>query len=91
MSTSGLSLSSATDAPITVTGLASGLDTSSIISELMNIERQPVTHLSEEQTRIQSEESKLQSFQSSLQQLTSSVSEFALPSLFETSQTVTSN
>jgi flagellar hook-associated protein 2 len=91
MSTSGLSLSSATDAPITVTGLASGLDTSSIISELMNIERQPVTHLSEEQTKIQSEESKLQSIQSSLQQLSSSVSEFSLPSLFENSQTVTSN
>jgi flagellar hook-associated protein 2 len=91
MSTSGLSLSSATDAPITVTGLASGLDTSSIISALMNIERQPVTHLSEEQTKIQSEESKLQSIQTSLQQLSSSVSEFSLPSLFESSQTVTSN
>jgi flagellar hook-associated protein 2 len=91
MSTSGLSLSSATDAPITVTGLASGLDTSSIISALMNIEREPVTHLSEEQAKLQSEQTKLQSIQSSLQQLSSSVSDLSLPSLFESSQTVTSN
>ncbi|MGA2453818.1 MAG: flagellar filament capping protein FliD [Solirubrobacteraceae bacterium] len=91
MSTSGLGVNSVTGAPITITGLASGLETSKIIGALMGAEREPVTHLTDEQQKLQAEQSDLQGIQSSLQQLASAASEFSLPSLFENSQTVTSN
>jgi flagellar hook-associated protein 2 len=91
VSTSSLSLGSSVGSPITVSGLASGLDTSSIIAELMSVEREPVTHLTNEQAKLQGEETALQGIQSSLRQLSLAASEFSLPSLFESSQTVTSN
>jgi flagellar hook-associated protein 2 len=91
MSTSGISIGSTGSAPITFSGLASGLNTSSIISALMNVEREPVTHLGTGQAKLEASRSELQSVQSSLQSLSLSVSEFALPSLFESKQTVTSN
>jgi flagellar hook-associated protein 2 len=91
MSTSGLGVGSASSAPITITGLASGLETTKIIGALMSSEREPVTHLSNEEAKLQAEQSELQSVQSSLQQLTFAASEFSLPSLFESSQAVTSN
>ena len=91
MSTSGLGVESSSGAPITITGLASGLETTKIIAALMSSERAPVTHLSNEEAKLQAEQSQLQSIQSSLQQLTFAASEFSLPSLFESSQAVTSN
>jgi flagellar hook-associated protein 2 len=91
MSTSGLNVSSTAGAPITVSGLASGLNTSSIIAALMSVEREPVTHLTNDEARLQAEQTQLASIQSSLQQLSFSAAEFALPSLYETSQTVTSS
>lgn len=91
MSTSGLGVESSSGAPITITGLASGLETTKIIAALMSAERAPVTHLSNEEAKLQAEQSQLQGIQSSLQQLTFAASEFSLPSLFESSQAVTSN
>jgi flagellar hook-associated protein 2 len=91
MSTSGLGLNSTSTAPITVTGLASGLETTKIIAALMSSEREPVTHLTNEQDKLGAEESQLQSIQSKLQQLSLEASEFSLPSLFESSQMVTSS
>ncbi len=91
MSTSGVSVGSAAGSPITVTGLASGLNTSAIIAALMGVEREPLTHLTNEQAKLQAGQSALQSIQTSLQQLAFAASEFSLPSLFESSQTVTSN
>ncbi|MGO9762987.1 MAG: flagellar filament capping protein FliD [Solirubrobacteraceae bacterium] len=91
MSSSALGVNSTTGAPITITGLASGLETSKIIGALMGAEREPVVHLTDEQQKLQAEQSYLQGIQSSLQQLASAASEFSLPSLFENSQTVTSN
>jgi flagellar hook-associated protein 2 len=89
---SSLSVNSANvGAPITVSGLASGLNTSAIISALMGVEREPLTRLTQNQEKLQGEQQKLQSLQSSLQQLSFSVSEFSLPSLFESSQTVASS
>jgi flagellar hook-associated protein 2 len=88
---SSLSVGSAPGSPITVSGLASGLDTSSIISALMAVEREPLTRLTGEQQKLEGGKQQLQSLQSSLQQLAFSASEFSLPSLFETSQTVTSS
>jgi flagellar hook-associated protein 2 len=91
MSTSGLSVNSTAGAPITISGLASGLDTSSIISALMSAERQPVTRLTDEQEKLQGEQQQLRNIQSDLQQLALAASEFSDPSLFETSQAVTSS
>ncbi len=88
---SSLSVGSAAGSPITVSGLASGLDTSSIISALMAVEREPLTHLTSEQEKLEGGKQQLQSLQSNLQQLAFSAAEFSLPSLFETSQAVTSS
>lgn len=91
MSTSGVSIGSSSGAPLTVTGLGSGLDTSSIISALMAAERGPVNHLTSAQTKVQAQQTALKGIQASLQALAFSVSEFTLPSLFESSQAVTSS
>jgi flagellar hook-associated protein 2 len=91
MSTSSLAVNSSSSAPITVSGLASGLETTKIIAALMGAEREPVTHLSDEQAKLEAEQNQLQSIQSSLQQLSFAASEFSLPSLFESSQAVTSS
>jgi flagellar hook-associated protein 2 len=90
MSTSPVS-GGAVGVPINITGLGSGLDTNAIISALMSAERQPVTRLSGEQAKLQAQQQQLQSIQSSLQQLSFSAAEFSIPSLFETSQTVSSS
>ncbi len=91
MSTSSLGVSSSANAPITISGLASGLETSKIIAALMAVEREPVTHLTDEQAKLAAEQSQLQGIQLSLQQLSFSAAEFVLPSLYESSQTVTSS
>jgi flagellar hook-associated protein 2 len=91
MSSSGLGINAGTGAPITITGLASGLETSKIIAALMGAQREPVTHMTNEEQRLQAEQSDLQGIQTSLQQLAAAASEFTLPSLFENSQTVSSS
>jgi flagellar hook-associated protein 2 len=91
MSTSPLGVSSSASAPITISGLASGLETSKIIAALMGVEREPVNHVTAEQQKLRSEQSQLQSIQSSLQNLATATSEFGLPSLFESSQSATSS
>jgi flagellar hook-associated protein 2 len=91
MSTSGISLNSTTGSPLSVTGLASGLDTTEIIAALMAAEREPVTRLTDEQEKLQGDQQQLQTIQSSLQQLTLTASEFSLPTSFESTQTVTSS
>jgi flagellar hook-associated protein 2 len=97
MSTSGVSLSSLTSSsgsggsPLSITGLASGLDTSAIISALMGVEREPVTHMTDEQEKLQGDQTQLQSIQGMLSQVALSASEFSLPSAFESVQSVTSS
>jgi flagellar hook-associated protein 2 len=91
MSTSGVSLNSTSGSPLSVTGLASGLDTTEIIAALMAAEREPVTRLTDEQEKLQGDQTQLQSIQSSLQQLALQASEFSLPSSFESTQSVTSS
>ena len=77
--------------PLQITGLASGLDTPAIIAALMGAERQPVTRLTNEQTKLQGQQRALQGIQSALKQVAYAASEFILPSLFESSQTVSSS
>ncbi len=92
MSTAPVSSSGgAVGVPLNITGLGSGLDTNAIISALMAAERQPVTRLSGEQSKLQAQQQQLQSIQDSLRQLSFAAAEFSLPSLFVSSQTVTSS
>lgn len=77
--------------PITFSGLASGLNTSAIVEALIAVDRQPVVHLTAEQSKITAQQTMLAGIQNSLQQLSTAASEFELPSLFETSQTATSS
>jgi flagellar hook-associated protein 2 len=88
---SSLAVSSAAGSPISISGLASGLDTSSIISALMAAEREPVTRLTDAQEKLQGQQKALASIQSNLQELAFAASEFSMPSLFESSQAVTSS
>jgi flagellar hook-associated protein 2 len=91
MATSSGSIDTSTGSLLSVTGLASGLDTGSIISALMGAERLPVTRLTNQQSKLQAEETAMQTLKNSLQQLSFAAADFNLPSLFESSQTVTSS
>lgn len=88
---SSASIGSSTGSPLSLSGLGSGLNTSAIVSALIAAERQPIDHLTLQQEKLSAAQQQLQTLQSSLQQLSFAVSEFALPSLFDTAQTVTSN
>ncbi|MGH2854404.1 MAG: flagellar filament capping protein FliD [Solirubrobacteraceae bacterium] len=83
--------SSASGAPISFSGLGSGLNTSEIISALLGVERAPITRLSNEQTTLEGQRTLLQSIQSSLTQLTFDAQELGSPALFNTSQAVSSS
>ncbi len=83
--------SSTSGAPISFSGLSSGLNTSEIISALLGVERTPITHLTDEQITLEGQHTQLQSIQSSLTQLTFDAQELGSPVLFNTSQAVTSS
>lgn len=91
MSTSGISVNTNTGAPISFSGLASGLDTTAIISALVSAQREPITRLTNEQSNLQGNQQALEGFQTSLQQLSFAAAEFNLPSSFESPQVVTSS
>ncbi|HXD55646.1 MAG TPA: flagellar filament capping protein FliD [Solirubrobacteraceae bacterium] len=88
MSTSSISSSGSA---IQFSGLASGLDTHSIIEALLAAEKVPVTRLTNQQEKLVGQQGILSTLQSKLQQLTFSAFEFELPSLFEGHQSVTSS
>lgn len=97
-SSSGISLSSLNpigstggSSPLQVTGLASGLDTNSIINELMSIDEQPLTHLQNQQKGIQALNTQLQSIQTALQGLVSNAQALSNVSLFQDTQTINSS
>jgi flagellar hook-associated protein 2 len=91
MSTSAVTTNTGGTTPLSFSGLASGLDTSSIIQALLTAERQPITHLTNQQEKLIGQQTELATIQSKLQQLTFSAFEFTLPSLFEGTQSVTSS
>ncbi|HZU40176.1 MAG TPA: flagellar filament capping protein FliD [Solirubrobacteraceae bacterium] len=78
-------------APIQITGLASGLNTNQIISELMSIDQQPLIHLQNQQKGLQALNSNLSSIQTSLQNLASSAQALSATTLFSNTQTVASS
>jgi flagellar hook-associated protein 2 len=92
MSSSGVTTSTSTSgAPIAITGLASGLDTSAIISELMAINRQPLDHITILQEKTQAQQQQLTAIQTSLQTLSADAAALSSPSLFSNTQAVTSS
>jgi flagellar hook-associated protein 2 len=65
---------SSNGAPIQqITGLASGLDTSTIISELMSVERQPLVRLQQRQAVEQARQADIQKIQTQLQAFNTAV------------------
>jgi flagellar hook-associated protein 2 len=85
------SVSATAGSPVSVTGLASGLDTASIINALLAAERIPIAHLTDREEKVADQAKALQTIKSSLMKLGFAASEFKLPSLFEGTQTVTSS
>jgi flagellar hook-associated protein 2 len=76
--------------PLQITGLASGLDTNSIIQELMALQQQPLTHLQNQVSQVKAGDSQLTSIQSALQTLASNAQALASVSLFQNTQSATS-
>ena len=74
-----------------ITGLASGLNTDQIISELMAIKSQPLTALQNQETGIKARDTALTSMQTALETLATDAQTLEDPSLFSTSQQVTSS
>jgi flagellar hook-associated protein 2 len=89
MSTGAINGSGTT--PIAVTGLASGLDTSSIIQALLEAERRPITHVTNQQEKLVGQQTQLQTIQSSLMSLSFAAEEFVLSSVFNGVQSVSSS
>jgi flagellar hook-associated protein 2 len=85
------SIGSGAGAPLNITGLESGLNTSEIITALLAVERQPITHLTNQETTLEGQREALQSIQSSLSKLTFAAQELGSPTLFHDTQTVSSS
>jgi flagellar hook-associated protein 2 len=73
-----------------ITGLASGLDTNTIVNELMSVASQPMIHLQNEQTGLQALNTQLTSLQTTFSGVATDAEALGSPSLFATQQTVTS-
>jgi flagellar hook-associated protein 2 len=76
--------------PLQITGLASGLDTNSIISALIAVDQQPITALQNQSSGLTATNSALSSVQTALQQLSASAKALGSASLFTNTQTATS-
>lgn len=74
-----------------IVGLASGLDTSAIISQLMSIASFPEQELTVQQSGVQAKQNTLSSLQGLLQNLSADAANLSSPTLFDTSQSVTSS
>jgi flagellar hook-associated protein 2 len=87
----GSSFTSADGSLFNVSGLASGLNTDEIITELMSIAREPVVRLTHEQTKLNAQQQQLTTIQTSLRQLSQAAFELGSPVLFDTVQTISSS
>jgi flagellar hook-associated protein 2 len=86
----GLLSSLGTGSAMQITGLASGLNTNQIIDELMAIKQQPVTDLQNQESGLTALNTQLTTIQTSLQAVANDAQALEDPSLFSTSQTVSS-
>ncbi len=76
---------------ISSSGLISGMDWETLISQLMSIERQPETRLQAKITALETEQTALQSLRTSLTSLRDIAQDFRLTSQFEEYATTTSD
>lgn len=74
-----------------ITGLASGLDTDQIVAELMAVKEQPLTALQNEESGLTALNTALGTIQTALQTVANDASALLDPSLFNTTQQVTSS
>lgn len=88
---SSASVGTTAGSPINITGLASGLDTGSIINAILAAERIPITQITHQQEKLQSQATVLASMQASMRGLSFAAFEFRLGTLFENSQVVSSS
>src|SRR4051812_47294816 len=72
-------------------GLASGLDTNSIVDQLMAIERQPETRLKTQQSQVQQKKADLQSIEDSLKNLQFAAEDLKSPTLWLDTQSLDVN
>jgi flagellar hook-associated protein 2 len=77
--------------PLSIGGLASGLDTTAIISALMAVDSQPLARMKVQQAVIQTRQSLLQGIQTQLSSLQTAAQGLASPTTFATTQSVTSS
>jgi flagellar hook-associated protein 2 len=90
-STSSTSQSTSATPFFNVGGIATGLDTNSIIDQLLAIDRQPETLINQQSTIETARENALQSIQTSMQSLQAASQALRAPSLWSNTQTVTSS
>jgi flagellar hook-associated protein 2 len=76
---------------INIAGISSGLDTTSIVQQLMAVESAPRQQLATQQTILRSTQSLLQGFQSQLQSLSDATQALHSPTLFTQTQAVDSS
>ncbi len=89
--TTAIGTASSANAPLNITGLASGLNTNEIITALLAAEREPVTRLTNKQTALEGQSAQLQSIQSGLTELSFAGQELGSPVTFNTTQSVDSS
>ncbi len=86
-----MATTSATSASLALSGLASGLDWTSIVNELLTVERAPETQMKAEQTTLQSKDTAYQGVGTQLTTLENDVTTLSNPDFFDTRTTSVSD
>jgi flagellar hook-associated protein 2 len=86
-----MSATSATNASLALSGLASGIDWTSIVNELVTVERAPETQMKSEQTTDQQKNTAYQGIGTKLTALASDITSLSDPSFFDNRTTAVSN
>jgi flagellar hook-associated protein 2 len=87
---SGSSLTSLGNGSLQITGLASGLNTNTVVQALMAAQQQQVTRLQNQQSRITALDKQLTSIQTALQTVVADAKALGSPSLFANTQRIIS-
>jgi len=87
---SNLLTSLGSGAPLQITGMASGLNTNAIVQALMSNDTQRVTNLQNQQTGLTALNTQLRSIQTMIQTVANDAKALQNPSLFTSTQTITS-
>ncbi|MGZ4243106.1 MAG: flagellar filament capping protein FliD [Solirubrobacteraceae bacterium] len=83
--------SAANGAPLQVTGLASGLDTAKIVSQMMDIQKRPVTALQNQQQKLTARNTQLTAIQQALKKVNDDALALLDPRVYRGTQKATSS